>query len=141
SLFPLCSSQPPPPPRPTCATPPFPDPSSLSPFRRKLAPFPGTILLLLPPSSLFPQFFFVFLPRHHPRPPFSPSTPRLVATPFAGPFFLFPSSSLLPDHSPVFFLLLTPPFCICDCCNFEFGWSNAQVMKLMQREPRFLCAK
>ncbi|XP_065027619.1 pollen-specific leucine-rich repeat extensin-like protein 1 [Musa acuminata AAA Group] len=84
-----------------------------------------------PPSSLFPlppnfsSFFFLdtilALPSRSssllPLPPVhrSPSTPRLVATPFAGPFFLFPSSSLLPDHSPVFFLLLTPPFCICDC--------------------------
>ncbi|CAL9181102.1 unnamed protein product, partial [Musa hybrid cultivar] len=129
--------------------PPFPDPSSLSPFRRKLAPFPDTILLVLPPSSRFPQFFFGFIPCYHPPRPFSsllplrpvhhsPPDPRLVATPFA---YLFPSSSLLPDHSPVFFLLLTPPFCICDCCNFYNGWSDAQVMKLTQKAPKLLRAK
>ncbi|CAL9102741.1 unnamed protein product, partial [Musa textilis] len=107
----------------------FPDPSSLSPIRRKLARFPDTILLLLPPSPLFPlPPVFLF-----PRPLASSQRPSQT------PFSLFPSSSLLPDHSPVFFLLLTP-FCICDCCDFEFGWSDAQVMKLMQREPMLLHA-
>ncbi|THU52138.1 hypothetical protein C4D60_Mb10t00840 [Musa balbisiana] len=107
----------------------FPDPSSLSRFRRKLAPFPDTILP--PPSSLLPLH-----PVHH-----SPPPARHVVTPLADLFSLFPFSSLLPDHSPVFFLLLTPPFCICDCCNFYNGWSDAQVMKLTQKSPRLLRAK